>query len=454
MSERRKIGPYETVRLLGKGGMSEVYEVENPRLGSRHALKLFTYEKDDPEVRERFQVEGKLLARLNHPRIVRVTDFGTDEASGRPYFVMDLVLNGRGEMQLLSDIEPGTADEEEIGRWYDDLREGLAYIHSNGVIHRDLKLQNVLIGPDGHAVLTDFGISKIFDAKGDGVQIVDTVRTLVKVREGRSLVMGSLGYMAPELEMGVAASPQSDWYALGVIVYRLLTGTWCDSRTDVVGTLETYDPVWRRILPKLLHSNPNGRECLSYADEKRSDRERTEFEFEERWLKEKARGHFARHLARYAAAAACILSVALLFGGRKYYADHEIWKMKMQSGGYAGLVPEFDELFRVPAGAGSEEKEDADGNVLMYARDDFESARVDALVLTYRTFDGLRTGRLTMESAIRELEGLRDSLSDDAVQSPFDHLAIGGGEYMQVGSNGPLVKLLDSAIDKLKDLED
>ena len=309
MSERRQIGVYELVRLLGKGGMSEVYEAENPRLGSRHALKLYAYEKDDADVRDRFLVEGRLLARLSHPRIVKVTDFGTDEASGQPYFVMDLVLNERGEMQLLSDIEPGTVDEERIGMWYDDLREGLRYIHANGVIHRDLKLQNVLIGPDGHAVLTDFGISKIFDARGDGVQIVDTVRTLVKMREGRSLVMGSLGYMAPELEMGVAASPQSDWYALGVIVYRLLTGTWCDARTDVVGTLETYDPAWRRILPKLLHANPNGRECLSYADETRVDRERAAFEAEERWLKEKRRGHLARHIARYVAAAAVVVSV-------------------------------------------------------------------------------------------------------------------------------------------------
>lgn len=328
--ERRRIGSYEIVRLLGKGGMSEVYEVENTRLGSRHALKLFTYEKDDPEVKERFTVEGKLLARLNHPRIVKVTDFGTDGSSGKPYFVMDLVLNGRGEMQLLSDVEPGTVDEETVGEWYDDLREGLAYIHANGVIHRDLKLQNVLIGPDGHAVLTDFGISKIFDAKGDGVQIVDTVRTLVKVREGRSLVMGSLGYMAPELEMGVAASPQSDWYALGVIVYRLLTGTWCDARTDIVGTLETYDPVWKRILPKLLHANPNGRECLSYAEERRADREKTEFELEERWLKEKDRGHRNRHIARYAAAAAVGIILALLFFWRGFKSDLAIFKSELR----------------------------------------------------------------------------------------------------------------------------
>lgn len=323
------IGNYKSVRLLGKGGMSEVYEVENLRLGSRHALKLFTYEKDDLEVKERFSVEGKLLARLSHPRIVKVTDLGIDATSGRPYFVMDLVLNERGEMQLLSDVEPGTVDEEKVGQWYDDLREGLAYIHANGVIHRDLKLQNVLIGPDGHAVLTDFGISKIFDAKGDGVQVVDTVRTLVKVKEGRSLVMGSLGYMAPELEMGVAASPQSDWYALGVIIYRLLTGTWCDARTDVVGTLETYDPVWKRIIPKLLHSNPNGRECLSYADEKRTDREKTEFELEERWLHEKRRGHLARHVARYVGGVAFVLAIAAMFVWQNESSDQKIFRVEL-----------------------------------------------------------------------------------------------------------------------------
>ena len=327
----RTIGQYRVVRLLGKGGMSEVYEVENVRLGSRHALKLYTYEKEDPEVRERFTVEGKLLARLNHPRIVRVTDLGTDETSGKPYFVMDLVLDERGEMRLLSDVEPGTVDEETVGKWYDDLRQGLAYIHANGVVHRDLKLQNVLIGPDGHAVLTDFGISKIFDAKGDGVQIVDTVRTLVKVKEGRSLVMGSLGYMAPELEMGVAASPQSDWYALGVIIYRLLTGTWCDARTDLLGTLDTYDLVWRRILPKLLHSNPNGRECLSYADEKRTDREKAEFEAEERWLKEKHRGHVARHVARYVAAASLAAVIALSFLTQRRGGKDAVFMSELQN---------------------------------------------------------------------------------------------------------------------------
>ena len=460
-ADRVTVDAYKTVRLLGKGGMSEVYEVENQRLGSRHALKLFTYERDDPEVRERFMVEGRLLARLNHPRIVKVTDFGVvgsaavpAAGAGQPYFVMDLVLNERGEMQLLSDVEPGTVDEETIGRWYDDLREGLAYIHAHGVIHRDLKLQNVLIGPDGHAVLTDFGISKIFDAKGDGVSIVDTVKTLVKVREGRSLVMGSLGYMAPELEMGVAASPQSDWYALGVIVYRLLTGTWCDARTDVVGTLETYDPVWKRIIPKLLHSNPNGRECLSYADEKRMDREKFEAEAEEKWLREKGRGHLARHVARYVGALSVFLVLVLLFGLRKYSADREIWRLKLQNAGYMALSgPGFDDVFRIPGDAASTNRYEK-GVLVMPSRQKFEAAKIDALVLTHDVFYGLKSGNISLESAILDFEKMAECFSDDSEDelAPFNKLSFDDSEYTPVGDTRALSLLFEAAIRRMREL--
>ena len=447
------IGAYETIRLLGKGGMSEVYEVENPRLGSRHALKFFTYEKDDSEVRERFLVEGRLLAHLSHPRIVKVTDFGTDEASGKPYFVMDLVLNERGEMQLLSDVEPGTIDEEQIGMWYDDLRSGLAYIHANGVIHRDLKLQNVLIGPDGHAVITDFGISKIFDVAGKGTTIADTVKTLVKVKEGRSLVMGSLGYMAPELEMGVAASPASDYYALGVIIYRLLTGTWCDSRTDIVGTLEGYDPVWCRILPKLLHSNPAGRECLSYADEMLAAREKAEFAAEEKWLKEKGRGHLARHVARYVGALAAVLALILLFGGRKYVADKEIWRLKLRNADYAASSgPDFDDVFRIPGDAAATNRY-VKGVLVMPSRQKFEAAKVDALVLTHDIFYRLKTGNISLESAIVEFEKMQECFSEDSEDelAPFNKLSFDDAEYTPVGDTRALNLLFGAAIRRMRE---
>ena len=444
------IGCYNVVRLLGKGGMSEVYEAENPRLGTRHAIKLFTYEKDDPEVRRRFETEGRLLAKLNHPRIVKVTDFGTDEATGKPYFVMDLVLDESEQPKSLSDVEPGTVDEETIGQWYDDLREGLAYIHSKGVVHRDLKLQNVLVGPDGHAVLTDFGVSKVFDSAGDGHTVVDVVNTIVKMREGRSLVMGSIGYMAPELEMGVAASPQSDWYALGVIVYRLLTGTWCDARTDIIANIETYDPVWRRILPKLLHANPQGRECLSYAEEKRADREKAEFEAEERWLKQKSRGHNARHVARYIGVVAVALAAVLAWELREFHVQKEVWRLKLQNAGARPDVPTFDELFRVPVAAGAEDQTDEAGVVVMPSRSAFEAARLDALVLTHSTLSMLASGDITIEKAISDFESMRDMLSEDSDVSPFDSLRFGDDDYMQTGDDLPLRMMFDDAIEKLQ----
>ena len=448
MDGQRQIGGYLLVRLIGKGGMSEVYEAENVRLGSRHALKLFTYEKKDDEVRERFLVEGRLLAKLNHPRVVKVTDFGVDEASGRPYFVMDLVMTANGEVKSLGDVAPGTADEEEIGRWYDDLRDGLAYIHGNGVVHRDLKLQNVLLGADGHVVLTDFGISKIFDPDGEGNMIVDTVDTIVKMKEGRSLVMGSVGYMAPELEMGVVASPYSDYYALGVIIYRLLTGTWCDSRTDVVGTLETYNPVWKVILPKLLHANPNGRECIRYGDEVRRLSERQVYELEERLLSATTRGRLSRRLARVLTIVVAGLLSAVSVLSIKYgkIASRGSSDGTMAAGQMAAY--DFDEIFSIPANVKAEEQTDEKGDMTVPAREDLAMARIDMLVVTHDLFARFRAGAITVDRVIAEFERMLDEF-DETTDSTFERWPNG---YMQVGNDQVTHWLLGLALERLNSL--
>ena len=422
--ELETIGGLKVVRLLGKGGMSEVYEAEDPRLGSRHAVKLYTYQGGDGDVRKRFEVEGRLLAKLNHPRIVRVTDFGTDETTGRPYFVMDLILDEDGEPRSLADVPEGQADEETVGRWYDDLRDGLAYIHKTGVVHRDLKLQNVLIGPDGHAVLTDFGISKIFDPDDSGRTVVDPVQTIVRMRSGKSPVMGSIGYMAPELEMGLAATPQSDWYALGVITYKLLTGTWCDARTNVATTLSTFDPAWMRIIPKLLHSNPAGRECLSYAAEREHLRAASEAEAEERYLREKGRGRFARHIARYLAAA-LLAAVAASF----WIASNN-----------APSTPAFAALFEVPADAPS-----AIG-LEVPSREQFSFAMLDALVLTQGVLEDLRNGTITADKARVELERLGDRARNDYVGLFSETPAC----YTPSGEREALAMLMEGAAKRLK----
>ena len=455
----KKVGDWRIERLLGTGGASEVYEVEHAVYGTRRALKLFKpsdeVAKDHDKFRilkERFVAEGKILAKISHPRIVRVHEYGSDEAAGVTYFVMDLITDEKGgAARTLADAYADGIDPDQVAVWYEDLRDGLAYIHSQKIVHRDLKLQNVLVGPDGHVVITDFGISKIFDSKGDGKTVVDVVNTIVKMREGRSLVMGSVGYMAPELEMGVAASPQSDWYALGVITYRLLTGTWCDARTDVLAALSTYDPVWRRILPKLLHANPQGRECLSYAEEKRADRETAEFESEERWLKAKSRGHFARHLARYLSVVAVVLAIAFAWQAREFHVQREMWRLRLQNAGARPAVPLFDELFRVPAEAKGDDQYDDDGNVVMPSRGAFEAARLDALVLTHPTLSALASGGITIEKAISDMESMRERLSEDSDESPFDNLRFGDADYMQSGDNEPLRMMLETAIEKLQE---
>ena len=370
-------GSYKVVRELGKGGMSEVYEVENVRLGSRHALKLFTYSGDVAEVRDRFLAEGRLLAQLSHPRIVRVTDVGVDEASGRPYLVMDLIVRASGEPCTLADVPPGGADEREIARWYEDLREGLNFIHGKGVIHRDLKLQNVLIGPDGHAVITDFGISKI--TSKDLGEKVDPVQTIVRLRDGKNPLMGSLGYMAPELEMGQPASEASDWYSLGVLVFKLLTGVWYDAHMAVRETLETYDPVWLQILPKLLHANPQGRECLSWTELKEAADEEAALKAENELAHAKAktqRLHWAAGVLVFLLLASLAMTVA--FGLR--------WR---NAGGRS--VVDFESVVRIPRDVPSGD------------RNQYERARIDAWVLTRGMFSDLKRGEISCDEAVQKL---------------------------------------------------
>ena len=125
----KTFGKWRIAKFLGRGGMAEVYEVEDVELDSRYALKLFTYAHGDvAAARTRFFAEGRLLAQLDHPRLVRVYDLGEDAETGRPYFVMDLVLDPEGHPHTLADADVAGVDEEQVAIWYEDLREGLSYM--------------------------------------------------------------------------------------------------------------------------------------------------------------------------------------------------------------------------------------------------------------------------------------------------------------------------------------
>ena len=436
LAEGTVVGKWRVVGLLGKGGMAEVYEVEDASLGSHYALKLFTYARGEPEAaRARFFAEGRLLAKLDHPRLVRVYDLGEDPGSGRPYFVMDLVLAPEGRPQTLADADMAGVDEEQVAIWYEDLRDGLAYIHAKGILHRDLKLQNVLIGPDRHAVLSDFGVAKIFNPELRTDVGLTLEQTLMAVKGGQKAVMGSVGYMSPEVEMGIAASKESDWYALGVIVFRLLTGLWCDARTDVVADLETYNPVWRDILPKLLHANPAGRECPEWRalEKARQEAEAYKTETELEYLRKKrhaaVRGRRNGWIAATLAAAA---AAALTFVAVRGYQPPE-------------PPPDFDSVVQIPPNAPDEEPVDENG---MPSRNQLMLARIDAWVLTHDIFADLKSGKITREKAKSDLRRiLRLARADD--MALFEPEVIRCESYTQVGESEPLAFLLQSAISNL-----
>lgn len=255
----QRIGAYRIIRLLGEGGMGAVYEVEHEQLGVHYALKTFTLEDGHVNVlKNKFLAEGRVLARLHDPHLVRVFDLNFDEATGTPYFVMDLVLSDDGRPRTLSDVKTAELDEDCVLQWFAELASAIDYIHEQGIVHRDIKLGNVLLSLDGHVVLSDFGISRLFSERlRSDVKAVNTM--VSEATTVARLVMGTQGYMAPEVARGDEATPAADSYSLGVMFVYLLTGIWYEPGSKVFKLLETLEYRWIDVLPRLLSVNPDER---------------------------------------------------------------------------------------------------------------------------------------------------------------------------------------------------
>jgi len=236
-----RLGPYEILAPIGAGGMGEVYKAADTTLDREVAIKVLPHAfAQDPERLARFEREAKVLASLSHPNIAQI--FGVEEGA----LVMELVPG-----QTLSErIAAGPVRVEEALRIVAQIAEALAAAHDRGVIHRDLKPANVKVSPEARGKVLDFGLAKSFagGSSGEGSR----AETLTAAMTEAGTVLGTPGYMSPEQTRGLATDKRTDIWAMGCVLYELLTrrrafgaGTFSDT---IAAVLER-EPDWDALPP-------------------------------------------------------------------------------------------------------------------------------------------------------------------------------------------------------------
>ncbi|SPE53358.1 Serine/threonine-protein kinase PknB [Streptomyces netropsis] len=218
---------YRLGDLLGRGGMGEVWRAHDEVLGRQVAVKLLLGDDGDESSAARFRMEAQTAARLNHPQVVAVYDFGAWE--GRFYLVMELVQG-----PSLADLSArGAFAPERVADIAAQAASGLAAAHRQGVVHRDVKPGNLMLDADGTLKIGDFGIARFVD---------ETSAALTRAGQ----IVGTSTYLAPERALGRMAGPGSDVYALGCVLYQLLVGQppfWADSPTALLYLHVDAEPV-------------------------------------------------------------------------------------------------------------------------------------------------------------------------------------------------------------------
>ena len=234
LSAGMRLGPYEIVGPVGAGGMGEVYHARDTRLGRDVAVKVLPGGvSHTPERLHRFEQEARLAGSLNHPNVLTLFDVGAHD--GAPYLVTEL-LEGRSLREVLA---AGPLPPRKATEYAQQAARGLAAAHERGVVHRDLKPANVFVTKDGRLKILDFGLAKLTQADPA------TAGSQFSTDTAEGKVVGTIGYMAPEQVRGHAVDSRSDIFALGAVVYEMLSGRRAftgDTAADTMTAILTKDP--------------------------------------------------------------------------------------------------------------------------------------------------------------------------------------------------------------------
>ena len=260
-----RLGPYEILGPLGAGGMGEVYRARDERLGREVAVKVLHAESStDPDRLRRFEQEAKAAGALNHPNLVAVFDTGQHE--GNPYVVFEL-LDG---VTLRQRLGPGALPARKAVDYAVQIAHGLAAAHEKGIVHRDLKPENLFVTKDGRVKILDFGLAKLQPALDAHAPREEGAT--VSTATGAGVVLGTVGYMSPEQVRGDSADHRADIFALGTVLYEMLSGRRPfsgETNTEVMTAILREDP------PELANRDaPAGlehvvRRCLEKRPEER-----------------------------------------------------------------------------------------------------------------------------------------------------------------------------------------
>jgi serine/threonine protein kinase/Tol biopolymer transport system component len=239
---------YQIAGLIGKGGMGEVYQAKDQKLGRDVAIKVLPVEfaRDTDRV-TRFRREAKLLASLNHPNIASI--YGLEETGGTHFLVMELI-----EGNTLADmIKAGPIPVEDALKLALQITEALEAAHDKGVIHRDLKPANIKVTPEGKVKVLDFGLAKAF--AGDPADMnMSNSPTLSDAATMQGVILGTAAYMPPEQAKGKTVDKRADIWAFGVVLFEMLTGRQSFTGESVSETLASViksEPEWQSLPPNL-----------------------------------------------------------------------------------------------------------------------------------------------------------------------------------------------------------
>jgi serine/threonine-protein kinase len=278
-----QLAHYKITGHIGTGGMGEVYQATDSKLGRSVAIKLLPEEfTHDPDRSARFEREARVLASLNHPNIAAI--YGIEESGRRKFSVMELV----GGETLEQKIKRGEVPIDVALDIMKEIAHGLEAAHERGIIHRDLKPANVKITPGGKVKILDFGLAKAYESETANANLSNSP-TLSLAATQAGLILGTAAYMSPEQARGKTVDKRTDIWAFGVVFYEMLTGSrpfHGEDVSEILASVLKDEPQWEsvtpqvwRLLRKCLAKDPAGRlrdigDAMALLDEaSRSDRQ-------------------------------------------------------------------------------------------------------------------------------------------------------------------------------------